>query len=463
MTRAVAIARAHETFDDGRLKTILARRLAIPTESQNPARVSDLERYLTAEMRPAFEALGFSCRVLTHPGAKGPFLLAERIEDPARVTVLGYGHGDVIAGLEGRWAEGRDPWTLTEVGDRWYGRGVVDNKGQHTLNLEAQRCVIEARGKLGFNAKWLIEMGEEVGSLGLHDLARAHRDAFAADVLIASDGPRLKANRPTLSLGCRGGARIDLSIVSREGGHHSGNWGGLLSNPAIRLAHAIATIVGPRGEIRIPELLPAALPASVKRALADVEPLSGPGDPEIDPTWGEPGFTPAEKVYAWNTFEVLAMGAGDPGRAQNAVPPSAIANCQIRFVVGSNPDDFIPAIRRHLDRWCFSDVAITAGRDVAFAASRTDPDDPWATWAAGSMAKTTGVKPAVIPNSGGSLPNDVFTDILGMPTLWLPHSYPGCSQHAPNEHVPKALFREAIGMMAGLYWDLGEIAGKRPA
>ena len=50
-----------------------------------------------------------------------------------------------------------------------------------------------------------------------------------------SDGPRLAADRPTIFLGSRGCASIDLWIDAREGGHHSGNWGGLLSSPAIRL------------------------------------------------------------------------------------------------------------------------------------------------------------------------------------------------------------------------------------
>jgi hypothetical protein len=62
----------------------------------------------------------------------------------------------------------------------------------------------------------------------------------------------------------------------------------------------------------------------------------------------------------------------------------------------------------------------------------------------------------VLPNLGGALPNDIFSDDLGLPTVWVPHSYPGCSQHAPDEHVPIALVREALGVMAGLYWDLGE-------
>ena len=68
--------------------------------------------------------------------------------------------------------------------------------------------------------------------------------------------------------------------------------------------------------------------------------------------------------------------------------------------------------------------------------------------------------PAILPNIGGSLPNDVFVDVLGLPTLWIPHSYPGCLQHASNEHIPISIVEEGLRMMAGLYWDLGE-AGAR--
>jgi hypothetical protein len=92
-----------------------------------------------------------------------------------------------------------------------------------------------------------------------------------------------------------------------------------------------------------------------------------------------------------------------------------------------------------------------------FAASRTDFDSPWIGWTAESIRKTTGKAPAVLPNFGGSLPNDVFTDILKLPTMWVPHSYPGCSQHAPDEHILLSVTEEALGIMAGLFWDLGEM------
>ncbi|WYX30990.1 M20 family metallopeptidase [Achromobacter denitrificans] len=461
MTRAQAIAQAEQCFDSGAFRALLARRLAMPTESQNPERAAVLADYLETEIRPAFEALGFACRTLTHPKALAPFLYAERIEDPALPTVLGYGHGDVIRGLEREWKEGLSPWALTEAEGRWYGRGIADNKGQHTINMEALRLVLETRGKLGFNAKYLIEMGEETGSMGLRELCAEHRDLLAADLLIASDGPRLSAQRPTVFLGARGSLNFDLSIDARAGGHHSGNWGGLISNPGIQLAHAISTLVSPTGQIRVPEWVPAELPAGVRRALADCQVDGGADGPEIEPDWGEPGLSPAERVFGWCSFEVLAYKTGNPDTPVNAIPPKAWARCQLRFVVGVDPDELIPALRRHLDRQGFPMVKIALTRESMFRATRIDPEDAWVRWAVGSLERTAGAKAAVLPNLGGSLPNDIFTDVLGLRTIWVPHSYPGCSQHAPNEHLPPDLLRQGLSLMTGLYWDLG--AGGTPA
>ena len=460
MNRDDALALAARQFDSGAFREILAKRIAIPTESQKPGSGPLLARYLDEEMRPAFEAMGFACRTLTHPKAKAPFLFAERIEDPALPTVFGYGHGDVIRGLEPEWKDGLSPWTLTEAQARWYGRGIADNKGQHSVNLQALANVLETRGRLGFNAKYLIEMGEETGSPGLGPLCAEHRELFRADLLIASDGPRLRADRPTIFLGSRGALNFDLTIEARSGGHHSGNWGGLISNPGIQLARAIATIVSPTGQIRIADWVPAALPDAVRRALADCEVDGGEDGPRIEPAWGEPGLSPAERVFGWCSFEVLAFRTGNPDAPVNAIPPRAWARCQLRFVVGIDAADILPALRRHLDRHGFGMVRIDATREEMFSATRIDPDDPWVRWAAASIGASSGRKPAILPNLGGSLPNDIFTDILGLRTVWIPHSYPGCSQHAPNEHLPPALLKEGLRIMTGLYWDLG--AGNTP-
>lgn len=464
MNRQSAIAVAERYFDGGGFRTELERRVAIPTESQNPERAGELARYLSSELQPALEKLGFRCRVLPNPAQKGgPFLYAERIEGAELVTAFSYGHGDVIRGQDAQWRTGLSPWRITVEGERWYGRGTADNKGQHTINLGAVAAVLEARGRLGFNLKLLIETGEEVGSPGLRELCGQQREQFRADVFIASDGPRLSPGRPTVFLGSRGALNFDLSVDLRGGGHHSGNWGGLLANPGTILAHAIASITTSSGEIRVPEWRPGTLTDAVRAVLADCEVSGGPDAPEIDPHWGEPGLSAAEKVYGWSSFEVLAFRTGDPDRPVNAIPPRANAHCQLRYVVGIDPADIVPALRRHLDRNGFAMVKATQARDGFFAATRLDPDHPWVHWAVKSIQATTGARPAILPNLGGSLPNDVFADVLGLPTVWVPHSYAACSQHAPDEHLLAPLARDALRIMAGLWWDLGESGTpKRP-
>src|SRR5690606_28979706 len=182
----------------------------------------ELSRFLDELLAPRLTAMGFSLRKLHHPDAPGPVLLAERIEDPGLTTVLQYGHGDVVAGLDG-WSDGLSPFALTERDGRWYGRGTADHKAQLLGTLHALEAVLAQRGRLGFNLKYLIEMGEEAGSPGLREICAAQRDALAADVLIASDGPRLAADRPTLFLGARGGLSFYIEVVAREHFQHSGN------------------------------------------------------------------------------------------------------------------------------------------------------------------------------------------------------------------------------------------------
>ena len=270
MSRAAAIARAHTYFDSGEFLVDLRRRVAIPSTSQEPERAPALRRYLEDEMVPSLAPLGFTSRILDNPSGP-PFLVAERKEEDAAFTVLIYGHGDTVRGLDDLWRAGLSPWVLTIEGERLYGRGTADNKGQHSINIAALAAVLAERSRLGFNTKILIEMGEEVGSAGLRELCLAQKDdLLRADLLIASDGPRAAPDRPTLFLGARGSHPIELVVDLREGGHHSGNWGGLLANPGIILAHALACITDARGTIRVPEWRPP-LPATVRRVLAGVK------------------------------------------------------------------------------------------------------------------------------------------------------------------------------------------------
>ena len=456
MTRTDAIARVRQSLHSGEFLRELDRRVAYPTESQNAGRDKELRAYLENELQPVFTQLGFSSRLIESPTGKAPYLLADYRENASAPTVLMYGHGDVVDGMAGEWRDNLDPWHTTTVGNRVYGRGTADNKGQHSINLSALAAVRAARGgRLGFNAKFIVEMGEEIGSPDLRQVCESHREELKADLFLASDGPRLAADRPTIFLGCRGGIRILLDVNLRDGGNHSGNWGGVLANPATILASAIASLVDGHGRLLLEELKPPRLSNQIRAALADVKIEPTADEPALSENWGEEGLSDAERLYAWNTLEVLAMSSGNIEKAANAIPGRAQAMLQLRFVVGTRVEKVVDVIRAHLQAKGFPTIEVRATQ--SFAASRTDFDSPWITWAAQSIRQTTGTAPAVLPNFGGSLPNDVFSDALGLPTIWVPHSYPGCSQHAPNEHILLSVTEEALGIMAGLFWDLGEI------
>jgi len=456
MSRENAIARAGKFFDDDRFFELLRRWVSHPTESQDETCEDPLKMYLTGAITPYLEDMGFGCRLVENPAnPRLPFLIGQRTEGEDLPTVLIYGHGDTVRAMDGSWRDGLAPWQLFKEADRWYGRGAADNKGQHAINLAALACVLEERQQLGFNVRVLIEMGEEMGSPGLHQVCAEEKEALAADVLIASDGPRIDPRQPTIFGGSRSVFNFDLRLDLRDGGHHSGNWGGLLANPGIILAHAIASMVDARGRIRVEGLKPAGIPDSVKRALAELE-VTGRQGPAIDPDWGEPGLSRAEKVYGWNTLEVLAFECGNPAAPVHAIPPSAWARIHVHFVTNCDPDGFITTVRKHLDAHGFKMIEIIPPRDSWYPATRMDPDQPWAQWAVSSVAQTCGQKPAFLPNLGGTLFNDAFSHVLGMPIIWVFYSYGGCSQHAPDEHLLAPIVREGLQIMAGLFWDLAE-------
>lgn len=442
-------------FDDGQFQTELAKLVEIPSESQDPRGAPHLHRYLTEAMQPLLTGLGFTCEIFDNPtGMAGPLMIAERIEDASLPTVLSYGHGDVVRGQEDQWREGLDPFILTEDGDRLYGRGSADNKCQHLINIRAMAALIKTQGELGFNAKILIEMGEEMGSPGLKEFCTIHKTRLAADVFIASDGPRLSPDVPTLFTGSRGGVMFDLLVDLRDGAHHSGNFGGLLADPAIVLSHAIACITDKRGQIQIAEWRPDSLTAPVREMIAKLPTVEAGFD--LDPEWGEASLSMEERVFGWNSFAILAMKSGVPEAPVNAISGWARATCQLRFVVGTDLDDIVPALRRHLEQNGFEQVQVIESDKGVFPATRLDPGNPWLHFCAQSLEKSTGQSPHLLPNLGGSLPNDCFSEVLGLPTIWVPHSYAGCSQHAPNEHILKPLARQALIGMACLFADIAE-------
>ena len=143
----------------------------------------------------------------------------------------------------------------------------------------------------------------------------------------------------------------------------------------------------------------------------------------IDPGWGEPGLSAAEKIYGWNSFIVLALLSGRPENPVNAVAPNARASCQIRYTVDTDPMTFEGALRRHLDAAGFPEVAVVS-HGVRMACKPHRSGQPLGALGRRPAWRTTLGRPVqLIPNSGGGLPGDVFVDHLDTPLVWVPHSY----------------------------------------
>jgi acetylornithine deacetylase/succinyl-diaminopimelate desuccinylase-like protein len=451
---------AHDYIDAGGFFRDLAAMVAYPTVSTDPDCTAAVTAYIDDVLTPTLQNLGCTVTTYANPDTSGgPFLIGHRSESPELPTVLCYGHADVVDGQAGQWTRSTDPWTLTADGDRWYGRGAADNKGQHLINLSALRLLLEENGSLGFNLTYLIETGEEVGSPGLEEFAAHHRAELYADVLIASDGPRLDAATPTLFLGARGIVEIWLDVDLREVSYHSGNWGGVLRNPATTLAGAVSCLVDGHGRIEVPGLLPPELPEAVRESLAGVTVGNTPGDPHVDQDWGDTNLTAAERLYGWNALEVLALGAADIKSPINAIPGRARALLQLRYVAGTDVSRAQEMITKHLASRGFHMVNVEA---TVQPASRTPLDDPWVQWAKGVLNAATDGRVVVLPSIGGTVPNDVFTVTLGMPSLWLPHSYPGCLQHAPDEHMLASIAREGLELATALFYALGNPSTHHP-
>jgi len=448
-----AVQHATQYFDKGYFKKDLAELISVKTESQNNE--CNLENYYDQNIIPMLVKMGFKCKVMENPLSKANIILfAERIENAEFSTILTYGHGDVVLGQDSCWDNGLSPYKLIEKDNRYYGRGTADNKGQHLINIKALNSLLSVQKKLGFNFKILFEMGEEIGSPGLKAFCQENKELLKADVFIASDGPRISQKIPTIFTGSRGGINFDLSVNLRDNAHHSGNFGGILKDPSIILSHAIASITDARGQINIPEWLPTSLTPDIKEILAKL-PLVDAGF-DLDPDWGQKELTMTERVFGWNSFSVLAMLSGEPEAPLNAISGHARSTCQLRFVVGTDVNKIIPALRNHLNSFGFEDVNIHESEMTPFPATRLEMNNSWLSLITKSLENSMGGKIDLLPNLGGSLPNDSFSEILELPTIWIPHSYAGCAQHSPNEHLSVPLARQALICMTALFADLSK-------
>lgn len=414
-------------------------------------RIATVSRQVSAEMveqvRSLWRAQGLELvPLLPADGAGTPALFAEVPGPPGAPSILLYGHYDVQPTGDPelwQWAgvtcepfvpayflddASVNPALLDDDAlDRvvMVARGGCDNKGQHMANvfgvLDAARA-----GALRWTVKILLDGEEESGSPHLRAICEHHRDRVRADLLVGSDGPKPR-NQPALLMGVRG--LLGVTITAENGQRasvHSGNYGNIVPNPTLPLARLIAEI-----EDRV-------------RAYADAHDSFRRQAIEVFAEWADRATW---KPFLWPTVNVnhLISDGASPTLRRTIIPKAVHARLDVRLTPDTPPEPIIQII----ERAAAEHNGLTEGITFRVAAegmpaSYTPPDQPEFDWLLRRLAECEDGEPVALPILGGTLPNFVFTEVLGMPAYWLPAANADNQQHDINEHyVLKHFFMQS--------------------
>ena len=170
--------------------------------------------------------------------------------NPSLPTVLVYGHYDVQpADPLHLWTS--PPFEPVIKNDKIYARGSCDDKGQVYMHVKAFEAMMKT-DSLPCNVKFMIEGEEEVGSANLGNFVKANKEKLKADVVLISDTSILANNIPSITVGLRGLAYMEVEVTGPNRDLHSGVYGGAVGNPINVLCEMIASMKDKNGKITIP-------------------------------------------------------------------------------------------------------------------------------------------------------------------------------------------------------------------
>jgi acetylornithine deacetylase/succinyl-diaminopimelate desuccinylase-like protein len=392
------------------------------------------------------------------PTARHPMILGRWDKRPGAPTVILYGHYDVQPPepLE-LWLS--PPFEPTIRDGRIWARGIGDNKGQHFAQLMAIEAHLKVAGTLPCNVIVLLEGEEEIGSPHIADFVREHRDRLKADLVVTADGPLHTSGAPIVTFGVRGVASFELRARTASRDMHSGNYGGVAPNAIWTLVHALATMKAPDGRITIDGLRDRIVPpTNAEREAAAKLPLDLPevmrdlGLKRLDAPEDRPFY---DRLMFEPTLTINGLHGGYGGAGSKTVlPAEAIAKCDIRLVEAMTPEDVFAKVRAHLSRHAPEVEFVPQG---GMLPSKTPVESPFAPAVIAASRIGAGQEPLLFPCLGGSLPDYVFTKILGLPAFGTPYANADEANHAPNENLELDLFHRGIRTGAALLSELGRM------
>ncbi|HNY03801.1 MAG TPA: dipeptidase [Bacteroidales bacterium] len=426
--------------------------IRIPSISSDAAHRDDMVRAAEYWRKTLREA---GCdRSKVYPTDGNPIVYGEKIIDPALPTILVYGHYDVMP------VDPVDLWESQpfkpEVRDgRIYARGADDDKGQSFMHAKAFELMVRT-GTLPCNAKFMIEGEEEVGSMNIGPFCREYKEMLKSDIILVSDTSMIALDTPSVTVGLRGLAYMQVEVTGPNIDLHSGIFGGAVANPANVLARMIASLTDENGRITIPGFYDDVV--EISREERD-EMAKAPFDEqaykqrlEVDELWGEKGFTTKERTGIRPTLDVNGIWSGYIAEGTKTVLPSkAYAKISMRLVPNQDYQKIGELFTRHFDAIAPPYVKVKVEALHGGQAYVSPIDTPGFRAASKAIETVLGKKPIPV-RSGGSIPIiPQFEEILGVKSILLGFGLESDACHSPNENYPLDNFFKGIETIPYFY------------
>lgn len=386
--------------------------------------------------------------------AGNPVVYGEKIIDPSKPTVLVYGHYDVMP---------VDPLNLwdsppfePEIRDgKIYARGADDDKGQAFMHAKAFEAMVQT-GTLPCNVKFMIEGEEEIGSPNLEKFCADHKEMLQADIILVSDTGMIAQDIPSITVGLRGLAYLEVEVTGPNRDLHSGLFGGAVANPINVLSKMIASLTDEKGRITVAgfydkvQNLTAEERAEMAKAPFNLDEYKKAID--IAEVWGEEGYSTIERTGIRPTLDVCGIWGGYTGEgAKTVLPSKAYAKISMRLVPDQDHHEISELFEKHFLSIAppYVKVKVT---NLHGGQGYVSPTNTKAYQAASKAYEITFGKKPVPTRSGGSIPIiSTFERVLGIKSILMGFGLESDAIHSPNENYPLYNFYKGIETIPYFY------------
>lgn len=441
----------------GRFQEELFSLIRIPSISSDPSHKNDMQECALRWKNLLLETGVDMAEVM--PTSANPVVFASKVIDPSAPTVLVYGHYDVMP-VEPLELWNTDPFEPVIRDGRLWARGADDDKGQSFLQVKAFEIALREK-LLKCNVKFLFEGGEEVGSPGLKDFCRTHKDLLKSDIILVSDTSMVGADVPSITTGLRGLAYWEIEVTGPDRDLHSGIFGGAVANPINVLCKMIAGITDNDGRITIPGFYDDVEEVSAReREMLAAVPYSEDKYREsldVKALFGEKGYSTLERTAIRPTFDVCGIWGGFTGEGSKTVLPSkAYAKVSCRLVPHQEHEKISRMFIDYINRITPDYVRVKVTPMHGGEGYVCPIDLPAYKAAEKGYEEAFGKKPLAV-RRGGSIPIiATFEKVLGVKSILMGFGLESDATHSPNENMPIDIMDKGIEAIVGFYREYGK-------